>query len=151
MFAFSCAGMFLGLAVDAEHGRILAFATLCESGGRDWLGGLRTHWLELPWMHGGMLAGAVLAMPYAAASRGHVPRCARAASHCLCCVLMLAGMNLAMLPWQGGVLRPDPLSLAGVMTGGMAWSMALWLLLERGAGIVYGLLAVEPAGYRNDG
>jgi hypothetical protein len=123
-------GMTVGLAIDANEGRLAMLDALCLAGQRSQIYWIQLHWQQLPAMHAGMLAGALIALPlplnagYAAPAplslllRGFI-----------CCVCMLAGMSLGVL--THALVASDALStsiMVALMIVGMTWGTVLGIV-----------------------
>lgn|SRR5690554_1019035 len=127
----ACLGMLGGMAVDASQGGISLLTSLCAGSDTLSLGQItRLHWICLPFMHLGTLAGSLAP---ALVTR----RPSNLLSGLACAAWMVMGMNLGSYLLPHAVLAAEGIYnttalLAGMM-GGMGASMMSWAFLDRRA------------------
>jgi hypothetical protein len=137
MLSLGFGGMLAGLLLDMGQAGPLRLASLCgQSAPPDLLESLRLHLAFLPWMHAGMLAGGMLAIPGLRLLRGRCGNylCSLFLQNLLCSAWMLLGMSLGALslsrwPWAGATGSPH--AMLGGMFAGMTWGMVLSVALYR--------------------
>jgi hypothetical protein len=138
MLSLGFGGMLLGLAVDVSNIGPARLASLCrETSALGLYDALRLHVEFMPWMHAGMLAGGLLAIPGLRLLRTHCGRylCSLFVQNLMCSAWMLLGMTIGAV-WLGrwqliGTVSSLPGMLGG-MFAGMTWGMVISVALYRG-------------------
>jgi hypothetical protein len=138
MLSLGFGGMLAGLWLDISHAGLAQLASLCsQSNLLSFTEGLRLHLAYLPWMHAGMLAGGLLAIPSLRMLRTHCGQylCSLFLQNLMCSGWMLLGMTSGAL-WLGrwqlvGGASTLPGMLGGMFVG-MTWGMVISVALYRG-------------------
>jgi hypothetical protein len=137
MLSLGFGGMLAGLWLDISHAGLAQLASLCsQSNVLSFNEGLRLHLAYLPWMHAGMLAGGLLAIPSLRRLRTHCGQylCSLFLQNVMCSGWMLLGMTSGAL-WLGrwqlvGGASTLPGMLGGMFVG-MTWGMVISVALYR--------------------
>jgi hypothetical protein len=137
MLSLGFGGMLAGLLLDIRYAGLVQLASLCsQTSTMGIVDGLRLHLMFLPWMHLGMLAGGLLAIPSLRSLRTHCGQylCSLFMQNLMCSGWMILGMTLGAL-WLGRwQLSSGGSTLAGMLGGmfvGMTWGMVLSVALYR--------------------
>jgi hypothetical protein len=137
MLSLGFGGMLAGLWLDVSHAGLAQLASLCgQSSLLGFAEGLRLHLAYLPWMHAGMLAGGLLAIPGLRMLRTHCGQylCSLFLQNLMCSGWMLLGMTTGAL-WLGRwQLAGGASTLPGMLGGmfvGMTWGMVISVALYR--------------------
>jgi hypothetical protein len=140
MLSLGFGGMLMGLALDVSQSGPVRLAALCSQTSQlDLADSLRLHLEFLPWMHLGMLAGGLLAIPSLRLLRTHCGQylCSLFLQNLMCSSWMILGMTLGAV-WLGrwqltsglGTTSTLPGMLGG-MFAGMTWGMVISVALYR--------------------
>jgi hypothetical protein len=138
MLSLGFGGMLGGLLIDVSNAGPERLSSLCaQTASLGLMDSLALHMMFLPWMHAGMLAGGLLAIPGLRMLRPQCGRylCSMLTQNLICSAWMLLGMTLGALwlsRWTaslGGLALP---SMLGGMFMGMTWGMVLSVALYRG-------------------
>lgn len=136
MLLLGSVGMLLGLIVDAQAIELSVLASLCgQADGNVWQM-VRLHWAVLPWMHVGMWAGGLAAIPLLRATRPtcRMQYCARVAQNVACSAWMTVGMGVGVLLFEALAAQTGARSTAAMLGGmfsGMVWGMVASVGLYR--------------------
>jgi len=135
MLLLSAIGMVAGLMADSPA-QLDVLANVCAQANGDLWSMMQLHWAFLPWMHVGMWAGGLAAIPLLRVTRPACKRqyCARVAQNVACSAWMTVGMSCGVLAFeylasQSGAYRPA--SMFGCMFVGMVWGMVASVGLYR--------------------
>ena len=134
MLLFGAIGMALGLAVDVRAMPPETLAGICTQADRHLWRMVQLHGALLPWMHAGMWAGGLAAIPFLRAirpaCRGQF--CGRIVQNVACSAWMTVGMSAGALLWDS-LASPagarDLAAMLGAMFGGMVWGMVASVVL----------------------
>ena len=136
MLVLGTVGMVLGLRVDAQALPLGVLTGLCDVANRNLWTKVQLHAHMLPWMHVGMWAGGLTAMPLLRAIRPDCRRqyCARLVQNLACSAWMTAGMSAGV--WLSDMIAAPlgvrtPASMLGGMFSGMVWGMVMSVALYR--------------------
>jgi len=140
MLSLGFGGMLAGLLLDVTQSGPARLASLCSQSSVLGLSdSLRLHLEFLPWMHAGMLAGGLLAIPSLRLLRTHCGQylCSLFLQNLMCSSWMILGMTLGAV-WLGrwqltsglGTTSTLPGMLGG-MFAGMTWGMVISVALYR--------------------
>jgi hypothetical protein len=136
MLLLGAFGMLFGLMVDARATELRLLASLCGTAEGSLWSIVKLHWALLPWMHVGMWAGGLAAIPVLRATRPTCRRqyCVHLAQNVACSAWMTVGMSAGVLlseyvASQSGALGPA--SMLGGMFSGMVWGMVASVALYR--------------------
>lgn len=129
----SCLGMVAGAMIDASQAGFVLLASLCASAGAvSFVDTIRLHWLCLPYMHLGMLLGAVLAPCCRAMSARGLAQAPVQLMVGLACVLwMLLASNLGSYLWLYAGWAPTEINTMVVMFAAMLVGMQIWSWMGR--------------------
>jgi hypothetical protein len=140
MLSLGFGGMLIGLALDVSQSGPARLAALCSQTRLLTLSeSLGLHLEFLPWMHVGMLAGGLLAIPSLRLLRTHCGQylCSLFLQNLMCSSWMILGMTLGAV-WLGRWQLTSGLSttstlpgMLGGMFAGMTWGMVISVALYR--------------------
>jgi hypothetical protein len=140
MLSLGFGGMLAGLALDVSQSGPTRLASLCSQTSRlDLIESLHLHLEFLPWMHAGMLAGGLLAIPSLRLLRTHCGQylCSLFLQNLMCSSWMILGMTMGAVwlsRWQlnSGLSTASTLpGMLGGMFSGMTWGMVISVALYR--------------------
>ena len=136
MLLLGAIGMTLGLAVDVHSTPPETLTGICTQADGNLWRLLQLHAALLPWMHAGMWAGGLAAVPLLRAirpaCRGQF--CAGMVQNLACSAWMTIGMSAGALLWASLAAPPgarDPAAMPAAMFGGMVWGMVASVMLYR--------------------
>lgn len=140
MLSLGFGGMLIGLALDVSQSGPARLAALCSQTSQlNLTESLRLHLEFLPWMHAGMLAGGLLAIPSLRLLRTHCGQylCSLFLQNLMCSSWMILGMTLGAVwlgRWQLASGLGSTSTLPGMLGGmfaGMTWGMVISVALYR--------------------
>ena len=135
MLLLGAIGMVAGLMADSPA-QLDVLASVCGQADGDLWSMMQLHWAFLPWMHVGMWAGGLAAIPLLRATWPACKRqyCARVAQNIACSAWMTAGMSCGVLAFEYLVPQSgmhNPASMFGGMFAGMVWGMVASVAVYR--------------------